>query len=136
MAYTGGITPGEIERQAVACLVGQSYTIMLATQSGALGLGSTWAAWAAAVISGGGYANLTGTLAAGAWNSGGGYYGLAAVTATWTPTTPGFTFDSVIIRLGSATYPHSVNMLAAPVFAAPDAPISIPIDFRHKAVAA
>jgi hypothetical protein len=134
MPYSGGVTPKEVERQAVETLVGKAYTIMLATQSGALGLESTWAAWAAAIISGGGYANLTGTLAAGAWDTGGGCYKLLGFDAIWNPTTPGFTFDSVIIRIATQAYPHSVNMLAAPVFAAPDVPLTIPVELRHKAV--
>jgi hypothetical protein len=134
MPYSGGITPKEVERQALACLSGQAYTVMLATQSGVLGLESTWAAWAAAVISGGGYANVTGTLGTGAWNTGGGYFEIPPFSAVWTPTTPGFTFNAVILRIATATYPHSVNILPAPLFAPPDVPISVPVTLRHKAV--
>lgn len=108
MALTTTISTKELQRQAAAAFEGQTYTVFLAVNSGTLTTESTAAAWLAVKVSGGGYADVTGTIGTGSYASGNARYELPAINATFTATGVGFTYDTVCIRIGTATYLHSL----------------------------
>ena len=110
MALTLTISQKELQRQAVAALETKAYTIFLATNSGSLTSESTFAAWDAVKATGTGYANVTGTLAAGTYNTTNARWQLPSVTATFTCTGGTYTYDTVCIRIGTETYLHSINV--------------------------
>ena len=108
MALTSTISTKELQRQAVAAFEGQTYTIFLATNTGTLDAESTAALWLAEETSGGGYAAVTGTIGTGSYSTGNARYELPAINATFTATSPGFTYDTVCVRIGTETYLHSI----------------------------
>jgi hypothetical protein len=108
MALTTTISTKELQRQAAAAFEGQTYTVFLAKNSGTLTAESTASAWIAVKMSGNGYADATGTVATGAYSSGNARYELPVINATFTATGAGYTYDTVCIRIGTATYLHSL----------------------------
>lgn len=108
MALTTTISIKELQRQAAAAFEGQTYTVFLATNSGSLTAESTAAAWLAVKASGGGYADVTGTIGTGSYASGNARYELPVINATFTATSPGFSYDTVCVRIGTETYLHSI----------------------------
>ena len=108
MALTTTISTKELQRQAAEAFEGQTYTVFLAVNSGTLTAETAAATWIAAKVSGGGYADVTGTIGTGAYASGNARYELPAINATFTATGVGFTYDTVCIRIGTATYLHSL----------------------------
>lgn len=110
MALTLTISQKELQRQAVAALEGKAYTIFLATNSGSLTSESTYSAWNAVVASGTGYADVTGTLGSGSYNSITARWELPAVTATFTCSSGSYSYDTVCVRIGTESYLHSINV--------------------------
>tara|TARA_R110000868_G_scaffold55541_9_gene172749 strand:- start:7683 stop:8084 length:402 start_codon:yes stop_codon:yes gene_type:complete len=110
MALTLTISQKELQRQAAAALETKAYTIFLATNSGALTSESTYSSWFAVKAVGTGYANVTGTLAAGSYNATTGRWELPAVTATFTCTGDFYSFDTICVRIATETYLHSINV--------------------------
>ncbi len=108
MALTTTISTKELKRQAAEAFEGKAYTVFLATNSGSLSAESTAATWLAVQASGGGYAAVTGTIGTGAYSVGNARYELPAINATFTATSPGFTYDTVCLRIGTETYLHSI----------------------------
>lgn len=111
------VTPKELERQAAAVFHAKPYRVFLALrQDTGLGVGSTSAAWAAEKLAtANGYADVTGTLASGTYNTNTAAFELPSITATFTATGAGFTFDSLIVQVDNATYPHSVGLFSQSV---------------------
>jgi hypothetical protein len=108
MALTSTISTKELQRQAAAAFEGKTYTVFLATNTGSLTAESTAALWLAEEVSGGGYAAVTGTIGTGSYSTGNARYELPAINATFTATSPGFTYDTVCVRIGTETYLHSI----------------------------
>lgn len=108
MTTTGTITPKELERQANLALAGKSYILMLCLNASSLNIGSTWAAWEGDEISGGGYARITGTTGSASYNTTTGRIEIPLISATFTASGVGFLFDTAVLRVDGATYPHSV----------------------------
>jgi hypothetical protein len=108
MAITLTISQKELQRQAAACLEGRAYEVFLALNTASLTSESTYAAWQAVEVAGGGYAPVTGTLAAGSYNAGNARYELPAITASFTGAGAGFTWNTVCVRIGTETYLHSI----------------------------
>lgn len=109
MAITLTISQRELQRQAGLCLEGRAYEVFLATNDGSLTANSTYAAWQAVeVASANGYAPATGTLGTGAWDSGDARYELPPVTATFTSSGSGYSYNTVCVRIGTETYLHSI----------------------------
>jgi hypothetical protein len=110
IAFT--ITPKELERQAGLAFVGLAYRVSLHyKQDTVLTDASTVAAWdAVKVATANGYADVTGTIAAGAYNVSTGRFELPVIQALFSSTGAGYSYDSVLIRIGSATYPHSIGL--------------------------
>ena len=111
MATTQTISTKELLRQSAALFDGKAYRVYLATNNGSLTADSTHAAWTAVEVAGGtGYAAVTGTLGVGVYQAGTGRVELPDVTATFTATGAGFSYDTLVIRLGTETYVHSINV--------------------------
>lgn len=109
MAITLSISQKELERQAALAFEGKAYEVFLATNSGSLTANSTYAAWQAVeVASANGYAPVTGTIGTGAWDAGDARYELPAITATFTSSGSGFSYDTICVRIGTETYLHSI----------------------------
>lgn len=108
MAISATISQKELERQAGLCFEGEAYTVFLAQNTGSLTAQSTYSAWVAEAPDGGGYAAVTGTIGNGSYNGTNSRYEMPTITATFTATGGGFTYDTVCLRIGTATYLHSV----------------------------
>jgi hypothetical protein len=109
MAITLTISQKELERQAGLCFEGEAYEVFLATNDGSLTANSTYAAWQAVeVTSANGYAPVSGTLGTGAWDSTDARYELPAVTATFTSSGSGYSYNTICVRIGTETYLHSI----------------------------
>jgi hypothetical protein len=110
MTLTFKVTPKELERAAGVLTEGRSFKIMLANASATtLSISSTRAQWEAAELSGSGYAAVTGTVPDGAWNAIAGRYDTGVITATFTASGGTLLYDTVVVLLGSDTYPHSIG---------------------------
>lgn len=108
MALTTSISKYELARQAAAAFEGQTYTVFLATRGQGMDENSLAADWTAVKASGGGYADVTGTLATGSYSGTNARYELPAITAVFTATqAPGITYDTICLLIGSSTYLHS-----------------------------
>jgi len=109
MALTQTISTKELLRQSALVFDGKAYRVYLATNNGSLTAESTHAAWTAVEVAGGtGYAAVTGTLGTGVYQAGTGRVEVPSVTATFTATGAGFSYDTVVIRLATETYVHSI----------------------------
>ena len=109
MAIALTISTKELERQAKLVFEGKTYKLFLASNSGALTAESTAAAWEAVEVSGGGYTAATGTFAAGSYSSGNARYELPTITATFTATGGGFSYNTICLRIDSEVYLHSIS---------------------------
>lgn len=114
MALTISITPKELERQAALAFEGKSYKVFLAYDPGnTLTLSSTTTTWEAKELAASnGYAAVTGTVAAGSYNSSLGRYELPTITAQFAATGVGYVYDVIVVVIGSSTYPHSVTKIS------------------------
>ena len=109
MSVIQTISQKELLRQSSLVFDGKAYRVYLATNNGSLTSESTHAAWTAVEVAGGtGYAAVTGTLGTGGYPSGTGRVEVPAVTATFTATGAGFSYDTLVIRLATETYVHSI----------------------------
>ena len=134
MAVTTTIAQRELKRQAGLCLEGRDYTIFLANNTTSLTAESTAAAWTAAVITGdASYADVTGTLATGAWNTPNLRYELPAVTASFTADAAGsgFTYNTLVITFDGETYIHSTLVESPSVTLAPGQSVSYTVTFAQ-----
>lgn len=110
MAIALTISTKELERQAKACFEGQTYKLFLASNPGTLTADSTATAWEAVEVSGGGYTAAAGTLGTGSYKLANGRYELPVITATFTATGGGFSFNTICLRIGSEAYLHSITV--------------------------
>lgn len=115
MPLTAVVPQRELAYQAAQLFVGQTFKVFLALNSGSLTPESTVAAWEAVECSGGGYAAATGTIAAGAWNSGTARFEMPTVTINVTATGGGFTYDTIVTKIGSRTYCANVTSVSPSV---------------------
>lgn len=111
------VTPKELERQAAAVFHAKPWRVFLALrQDTGLGVTSSISAWTAEKLaSANGYADVTGTIGTGNYNSGTASFELPTLTATFTATGASFTYDSLIVQIDNATYPHSVGLFDEPI---------------------
>jgi hypothetical protein len=109
MAISLTISTKELERQAIAAFQGKTYKVFLALNTTSLTAESTTAAWEAIECSGGGYAAVTGTLAAGSYNAGNARYQMPVITASFTGSGAGISYNTVCLKIGSELYLHSIT---------------------------
>ena len=118
MAITTAISTEEFKRIAQLAYEGLPCVVSLHNNPGSLTAESTLADWDAVKLSAtNGYADFTvaslpaGGLDAGSddrWEIGGTAGANTYVEAAFTAEGAGFTFDTVVIRVGTGLYPHSV----------------------------
>lgn len=102
----------ELAHQANLAFEGETYKVFLALNPGSLTAESNLSAWEAAEASGGGYAAATGTVSTGSWNATTGRYEVPTLTLTVTATGAGFSYDSIVTKVGSRA--HVVNLTTLP----------------------
>lgn len=107
MALTAIVSQKELERQFIAGLQGKNYSIFLANNTTGLTAESTYTAWAAAEVTGGGYARATGTLAAGTYNATTQRFELSGISAVFTCTSGTYLYNTICVYLNGETYLHS-----------------------------
>lgn len=118
MALTATLCSQEFARISALAYEGLSCRVSLHVNSGSLTSESTIAEWDAVKLAAeNGYADFTvATLPSGGLDSGsdnrweiGGTAGANTyIEAAFTAEGAGFTFDTVVIQVGSSTYPHSI----------------------------
>lgn len=110
------ISPDALAKQAQLTYEGKSYKMLLAYRNGVvLTQTSLMSAWnAVKLATGNGYAEVTGTIGAGAWNSGNARYELPNLTMALTAAGSGFTYDAIVLQVDNRTYPDRVILLPTP----------------------
>lgn len=108
MAQTTTISQKELERVAALAYEGKTLKVMLCTNSGSLTAQSTVAAWQAVEQSGNGYVRYSEVVGTGAWNGTAGAYVMPDIDAAFTATGAGYSYDTVVLYIDGATYPHSI----------------------------
>ena len=112
MTLTAIVPERELEFQAGVLYEGKTYKLFLALNPGTLDAESDLADWEAEESSGGGYAAATGTIGAGAWNGTTGRYEPPVLTISVTATGAGFSFDAIVLQVGTTrTNVQSITLL-------------------------
>jgi hypothetical protein len=105
MALTVTISQNELKRKADLAYDNKTYKVFLADNStAALDAEDTATLWLAEELAtSNGYAAVTGTIttASGAYDGTDARYEFPAITATFTASGAGFTYDTVVLRVGT-----------------------------------
>jgi len=107
MAVTITFSRQELKRKADLAYDNKTYRVFLANNTTSLTAESTATAWLGAELdSTNGYAAVTGTIATGtgAYNTTTERYEFPAIVATFTATGVGFSYTTVVVRIGTETY--------------------------------
>lgn len=110
MAVTLNISAKELERQAKLVFEGKSYKVFLAANPGALTKDSTAAQWEAVEVSGGGYSAVTGAIAAGSYSTVNARYQMPQISAAFTATGAGISYNTVCIKFDGELHLHSITV--------------------------
>jgi hypothetical protein len=106
VAATITISQGELKRKADLAYDNKAYKVFLANNSTSLTAESTASAWLAIELAtANGYAAVTGTIATGtgAYDGGDARYEFPPIVATFTGASAGFTYNTVVLRIGTET---------------------------------
>jgi hypothetical protein len=108
------ISPDALGKQAQLAYEGKAYKMLLAYRNGTvLTQASLMTAWnAVKLAAGNGYAEVTGTIGTGSFNSGNARYELPQFTMSLTATGSGFTYDAILLQVDNRTYPDRVVLLS------------------------
>ena len=108
------ISPDALGTQMQLAYEGKAYKMLLAYRNGeVLTQASLMTAWnAVKLAAGNGYAEVTGTIGTGSFNSGNARYELPQFTMSLTATGSGFTYDSIVLQVDNRTYPDRVLLLS------------------------
>tara|TARA_R110000868_G_scaffold15547_3_gene70832 strand:- start:35 stop:445 length:411 start_codon:yes stop_codon:yes gene_type:complete len=107
MALTVSISQKELKRKADLAYDNKTYKVFLALNDASYTAETTAANWLTKELAvTAGYAAVTGTIttASGAYDNTDARYEFPAITATFTASGVGFTYNTVVIRIGSETY--------------------------------
>ena len=109
MAITTTISTKELERQAALVFEGETLKVMLC-QVGVTGYTaeSTVADWQSVELSGNGYVRFSVVIPTGSYSGTTGSYNIPAIDAEFVATGAGYNFDTVVLYIDGATYPHSI----------------------------
>lgn len=110
MAVALTISTKELERQAKLVFEGKSYKVFLASNPGTLTGDSTAAQWEAVEASGNGYAAVTGVVAAGSYSTVNGRYQMPQISAAFSATGAGISYNTLCLKLDGETYLHSITV--------------------------
>ena len=99
------ISPDALGKQAQLTYEGKAYKLLLAYRNGTvLTQASLMSAWNAVKLSAGnGYAEQTGTIGTGSWNSGNARYELPQFTMSLTASGSGFIYDAIVLQVDNRT---------------------------------
>ena len=98
MAITTSISQAELARVGATSYEGKTYRISLGYNNTAgLTANSTVAAWDAVKLSGNGYADATGTIAAGSYNGTTARYELPQIAVTFTASGGNWIYDALYV---------------------------------------
>jgi hypothetical protein len=110
MALTVSLSVKELERVAALAYEGETLKVML-TNVGATGYtsSSTVTNWQSVELaSSNGYARASTVIGTGSYNGTTARYELPNYDAVFTASGSGFTYDTIVVYVDGATYPHSV----------------------------
>lgn len=109
MAILTTLSTKELERVAALAYEGETLKVMLCSV-GVTGYTaqSTVTNWQSVEASGNGYVRYSELIGTGAYNSTSGKYELPTIDAEFTATGAGYTYDTVVLYIDGATYPHSI----------------------------
>lgn len=108
---TTTISQAELGRVSADAYETKGYRISLGYNNTAgLTAESTTAAWDAVKLSGNGYADVTGTIAAGSYNTTTQRYEMPQLEATFTASGGSLTYDTVYVVIDSYTQVHSISV--------------------------
>lgn len=110
MAVALTISTKELERQAKLVFEGKSYKVFLASNAGTLTSDSTAAQWEAVEVSGGGYAAVTGSIAAGSYSTVNGRYQMPQISALFSATGAGISYNTLCVKFDGEAYLHSITV--------------------------
>ena len=110
MAVALTISTKELERQAKLVFEGKSYKVFLASNAGTLTGDSTAAQWEAVEVSGGGYAAVTGSIAAGSYSTVNGRYQMPQISAAFSATGAGISYNTLCVKFDGELYLHSITV--------------------------
>jgi hypothetical protein len=110
------VSPDALAKQAQLTYEGKAYKMLLAYRNGVvLTQASLMSAWnAVKLAAGNGYAEVTGTIGTGSFNTGNARYELPALTMALNATGGGFTYDAILLQVDNRTYPDRVILLPSP----------------------
>ena len=110
------VSPDALAKQAQLTYEGKAYKMLLAYRNGVvLTQASLMSAWnAVKLAAGNGYAEVTGTIGTGSFNTGNARYELPALTMALNATGGGFTYDAIVLQVDNRTYPDRVILLPSP----------------------
>jgi hypothetical protein len=146
MTYQFEKSSGELARVGTAAYAGKRVRVSLANAAGtAFTVESTKTQWDTVKCSGNGYADFTGTIGAGAYDSALGQYDLGpgatagtSIPVTFGPATgSGISFDTIVVVIANGTSEYSSVMtvsMGAPTLIASGQSMSFPLMFGIKGV--
>jgi hypothetical protein len=109
MTLTIALSQKELERVAALAYEGETLKVMLCSVGGTgYDAEDTVANWQTVEQSGNGYVRYSTTVGTGSYNGTSGKYELPTVSAAFTATGAGYSYDRIVIYVDGATYPHSV----------------------------
>jgi hypothetical protein len=108
MAITTSISQKELQRVAALAYEGKTLKVMLCSV-GLTGYTpqSTVANWQSVEKTGNGYVRYSTVVGTGTYDSTDGRYELPSIDAVFTASGTGYSYDTVVIYIDGATYPHS-----------------------------
>jgi hypothetical protein len=108
---TTTISQNELARVSVESYEGKSYRVSLGS-NGTTGLTaqSTTSAWDAVKLSGSGYADVTGTIGTGSYDSTNQRYQMPLITAEFNASGGALTYDTVYVVVDGSTNIHSITV--------------------------
>ena len=109
MALTVSISKNELARVANLAYEGETLEVMLCSV-GATGYDeeNTAAQWATVEKSGNGYVRYTEVVSTGAYDSGSGRHEIPVISAAFTATGAGYSFDRVVLFITGVSTVHSI----------------------------
>lgn len=106
MAVSITLSQAELKRKGDLAYNGRTYRVFLVNNTTSLTPESTATAWLAAELAASnGYAAVTGTITSGsgAYDGTDGRYEFPAIVAAFTATGAGFSYNTVVVRIGTET---------------------------------
>ena len=108
MAQTISVSQKELQRVAQLAYEGETLKVMLCVAAPGYTAETSVANWQLEEISGNGYVRGSVVLASGIYSSVSASYEIPQVTISFSATGAGYTYDSIVLYIDGATYPHSV----------------------------